>query len=198
MRHRSCRRAAAVVAAAFLTPLIVAAPAWAHAAISPPVAVTGVLQQLTLTVPTEKEGATTTEIELTVPNGIGIDSFEAAPGWTRKMSATGSGEAAIVNTVTWSGGSVPTGEDAAFHFVASITGGAKTYTFTVRQTYSDGSVVDWNGSESSDSPSPTIVAVSSLGGGGSSSTLAIVALVVGAIGVLVASVALLGGRRSLT
>jgi uncharacterized protein YcnI len=197
MRHRSCKRAVAAVAAAFLTPLIAAAPAWAHAAISPPVAVTGVLQQFTLDVPTEKAGATTTTIELTVPNGIGIDSFEAAPGWTRKVSATGSGDAAIVNTVTWSGGSVPTGEDAVFHFQAAITGGAKTYTFTARQTYSDGSVVDWNGSESSDSPSPTIVAVSSLGGG-SSSTLAIVALVVAAIGLLVAFVALLGGRRSLT
>jgi uncharacterized protein YcnI len=195
MRHRS--RAVAVLAVAFLTPLIAAAPAWAHAAISPPVAVTGVLQQFTLAVPTEKEGATTNEIELTVPSGIGIDSFEAAPGWTRKVSATGSGDAAIVNTVTWSGGSVPTGEDAVFHFQASITGGAKTYTFTVRQTYSDGSVVDWNGSESSDSPSPTIVAVSSLGGG-SSSTLAIIALVAAAIALLVAFAALLGGRRSLT
>jgi uncharacterized protein YcnI len=197
MRHRSRRRAAAVLAAAVLTPLIAAAPAWGHAAISPPVAETGVLQQSTLAVPTEKEGATTTEIELTVPGGIGIDSFEAAPGWTRSVSATGSGEEAIVNKVTWTGGSVPTGEDAVFHFQASITGGAKTYTFTVRQTYSDGSVVDWNGSESSDDPSPTIAAVSSLGGG-SSSTIAIVALVVGAIGALVAFVALLGGRRSLT
>jgi uncharacterized protein YcnI len=197
MRHRSCRRAVAVLAVAFLAPLIAAAPAWAHAAISPPVAVTGVLQQFTLAVPTEKEGATTNEIELTVPSGIGIDSFEAAPGWTRKVSATGSGDAAIVNTVTWSGGSVPTGEDAVFHFQASITGGAKTYTFTVRQTYSDGSVVDWNGSESSDSPSPTIVAVSSLGGG-SSSTLAIIALVAAAIALLVAFAAMLGGRRSLT
>ncbi len=197
MRHRTRRRAAAAVAAALLMPLVVAAPAWAHAALSPPVAETGVLQQFTLAVPTEKEGATTTEIELTVPDGIGIDSFEAAPGWTRTVGATGSGEEAIVNKVTWTGGSVPTGEDAVFHFQASITGGAKTYTFTVRQTYSDGSVVDWNGSESSDSPSPTIVGVSSLGGS-SSNTLAIIALVVAALGVLVAFVALLGGRRSLT
>jgi uncharacterized protein YcnI len=197
MRHRSRRRTAAVLAAALLTPLVAAAPAWGHAAISPPVAETGVLQQFTLAVPTEKEGATTTEVELTVPDGIGIDSFEAASGWTRSVSATGSGEEAMINKVTWTGGSVPTGEDAVFHFSAAITGGAKTYTFTVRQTYSDGSVVDWNGSESSDTPSPTIAAVSSLGGG-SSSTLAIVALVVAAIGALVAFIALLGGRRSLT
>ena len=41
---------------------------------------------------------------------------------------------------------------------------AKTYTFGVRQTYSDGSVVDWSGPESSDTPAPTIEASSSLGG----------------------------------
>lgn len=197
MNRRLGGRAAGALAGALLTPLIMAAPAWAHAALSPPVAKVGVLQQFTLSVPTEKENATTTTIELTVPAGVGIDSFEAAPGWTRTESATGSGEAAIINKVTWTGGSVPTGEDAVFHFQASLTGGSKTYTFTVRQTYSDGSVVDWNGSESSDTPSPTIEGVTSLGGG-SSSTLAIAALVAGALGVLLALIALVGGRRSLT
>ena len=85
--------------------------AFAHAALSPPVAETGVLQQFTLAVPTEKEGATTTEIQLTVPDGVAIDSFEPEPGWKRTVSASGSGEAAIVNTVTWSGGATPTDED---------------------------------------------------------------------------------------
>ncbi len=75
---------------------------------------------------------------------------------------------------------------------------SQTYTFAVRQTYSDGSVVDWNGPESSDTPAPTIEAKSSFGGGGSS-TLAIVALIVGAVGVLLAIVAVVtaSGRRSL-
>ena len=85
---------------------------------------------------------------------------------------------------------------AAFSFLASPSS-AKTYTFGVRQTYSDGSVVDWNGPESSDTPSPTIDVKTSFGGGGSS-TLAIVALVVGAIGIVLGGLALFsGGRRSL-
>jgi hypothetical protein len=68
----------------------------------------------------------------------------------------------------------------------------------VRQTYSNGSVVDWSGSESSDSPAPTIEAKSSLGGG-ATSTLAIVALAVGIFAAVLAVVALLarGGRRAL-
>jgi hypothetical protein len=84
-----------------------------------------------------------------------------------------------------------------FRFNAS-TDSSKTYTFAVRQTYSDGSVVDWNGSESSDTPAPQVEAVSSFGGGGTS-TLAIVALILGAAALIVAILALVGkrGGRSL-
>jgi uncharacterized protein YcnI len=189
-------RIAAVAAIAALLPLVVASPAWAHAAISPPVAKTNVLQQLTLAVPTEKDNATTTSIRLTVPDGVEIDSFEPEAGWTRTVNATGTGESAVVKQVTWTGGRVPTEEDAVFRFQATLTGGSKDYVFSVRQTYSDGSVVDWSGPESSDNPSPVVQGVASFGG--SSSTLTIVALVVAALGVLLGLVGLVGGRRSLT
>ena len=169
--------------------LTVVSNAWAHAEISPPVTKSKTLQLFTLAVPTEKEGATTTKVELTPPSGFGIDSFAPAIGWKRQLQQTGSGDSAVIQKVTWSGGSVPTGEDSVFQFLASPDS-SKTYTFTVRQTYSDGSVVDWSGPESSDTPAPRIDAMSSLGGGGSS-TLAIVALVVAGIAVLLAGVLLL-------
>jgi hypothetical protein len=92
---------------------------------------------------------------------------------------------------------VPTDEDAVFRFSATLTGGSQTYTFGVRQTYSDGSVVEWTGAETSDTPSPVIKGVSSIGGG-SSSTLAIIAIAVAAVALLLAIVSLLSGRRSLT
>ena len=168
--------------------LVVAASAAAHAHVSPPVALSKSGQVFTLAVPTEKEGKTTTKIVLTVPTGFAIDSFVAAPGWTRAVQQSGSGEEAVVNSVTWSGGSVPAGEDALFQFLAQAQS-SKTYTFGVEQTYSDGSIVNWNGSESSDTPAPTVEAKSSLGGGGSS-TLAIIALVVGAVGILLGGLAL--------
>ena len=155
------------------------------------------LQLFSLAVPTEKENLTTTKVELTVPQGFGIDSFVPASGWKREVQQTGSGEDAVIQKVTWTGGSVPTEEDSLFQFLASPSS-SKTYTFAVRQTYSDGSVVDWSGPESSDSPSPTIEAKSSLGGGGSS-TLAIVALILGGVALVVAIVGLLSrkGGRSL-
>jgi uncharacterized protein YcnI len=183
------------VAVAAFAALLLPAAAFAHAHVSPPVGLKGESQVYTLAVPTEKDGLTTTQIEFTPPEGFNIDSFIATPGWTRKVDQTGSGEDATITKVTWSGGSVPTGEDSAFSFLASPAD-AKTYTFGVRQTYSDGSVVDWNGPESSDTPSPTIEAVSSIGGG-SSNTLSIIALIVGGVGVVLAALALLlrGGRQ---
>jgi uncharacterized protein YcnI len=176
--------------------LAVVTAASAHAHVSPPVALAKEGQVFTLAVPTEKENLTTTGIELTPPEGFAIDSFVPAPGWKRAVQQTGTGEEAVVQKVTWTGGSVPTGEDASFQFLAS-TDASKTYTFAVRQTYSDGSVVDWSGPESSDTPAPIVQAKSSLGGGGGGSTLAIVALVVGALGLLVGVAALVlrpGGR----
>jgi uncharacterized protein YcnI len=177
--------------------LVLPAAAFAHARVSPPVGTKGQLELYNLAVPTEKDNAQTTEIEFTPPAGFSIDSFVPSPGWKRVVAQTGSGEDAVITKVTWTGGKVPTGEDASFSFLA-VPSSSKTYTFGVRQTYSDGSVVDWNGPESSDTPSPTIDVQSSLGGGGSSSTLAIIALVVGAIGIVLGGLALFaGGKRSL-
>jgi uncharacterized protein YcnI len=193
------RGRALVVATAVAASLAVVSDAWAHAEISPAVAKSKTTQLFTLAVPTEKEGLKTTQVELTPPSGFGIDSFVPAPGWKREVQQTGSGENTTVQRVTWTGGKVPTAEDAVFQFLASPDS-STDYSFSVRQTYSDGSVVDWSGPESSDTPAPAIEAKSSLGGGGSS-TLAIVALIVGAVGVVLGGIALGaragGGTREL-
>ena len=197
---RSVRRAAATVALTGLALLVLAPSAFAHARVSPAVSLAGELQLYSLAVPTEKEGLTTSKIVLTVPSGFGIDSFVPSPGWKRSVQSTGSGDSAVVQTVTWTGGSTPTEEDSLFQFLAqpAHTG---TYTFKVEQTYSDGSIVDWSGSESAADPAPTIKAVSSLGGS-SSSTLTIIGLVVAVLALILAGIALFmrggkGGGREL-
>src|SRR5205085_5919246 len=131
--------------------------AWAHARVSPSVVQAKNGEVFALAVPTENENAFTTKVELTPPSGFPIDSFAPSPGWKRAVQQKGSGDNAVVERVTWSGGHVPTGEDALFQFVAQADS-SKTYTFKVRQTYSDGSVVDWSGPESSDTPAPTVEA----------------------------------------
>jgi uncharacterized protein YcnI len=188
--------AALVIAAA----LVLAPSALAHARVSPAVSLSGQLQLYSLAIPTEKEGLTTNKIVMTVPKGFSIDSFVPSPGWTRSAQQTGSGDSAVVQKVTWSGGSTPTEDDSLFQFLGEPANPG-TYTFLVQQTYSDGSIVDWSGSESSAAPAPTIEAVSSIGGS-SGDTLAIVAVVLGALALIIAVVGLFlrgggGGGREL-
>jgi uncharacterized protein YcnI len=210
--HKARACAPGAVTLALVGLLALPALAFGHARISPAVSVSGQLQLYSLAVPTEKENATTHKIVLTVPTGFGIDSFVPPPvGWTQKIQSRGSGEDAIVQKVTWTGGKTPTGEDSLFQFLAQPSS-AKDYTFRVQQTYSDGSIVDWSGSESSEAPAPTIEVKSSLGGGSGTSALTIVALVIGVLGLAAGAFALVsrgggggsgdgggggGGRRSL-
>lgn len=174
--------------------LLLPAAAFAHARVSPAVSVANKLQLYSLAVPTEKSGLTTTRLVMTVPAGFGIDSFVAPPGpWHVQLAQNGSGDNAVITRVTLTGGHTPTGEDTLFQFLAQPSA-AKTYTFGVEQTYSDGSIVNWTGPESSEAPAPTIQAVNSIGGGGVS-VLTIVALVLGGLGLLAGGFALLGGSR---
>jgi uncharacterized protein YcnI len=174
--------------------LVFAAVASAHARVSPAVVEKGAAEVFTLSVPTEEEGATTTKVELTVPSDFPVDSVEPPPpGWTLRVAATGSGEEAVIHRITWSGGHVPTGQAAMFRFAAEASDSG-TVSFQVRQTYSDGTVVDWNGAESSDTPAPTIDSVDSLGGGGGTSTLAIVALVLAIAALVVGVIGLVAGK----
>jgi uncharacterized protein YcnI len=194
------------VVAALIGLLAVPALALGHARVSPAVSVSGQLQLYSLAVPTEKAGAATSKVVFTVPSGFGIDSFVPPPaGWHQEVQSIGSGENAVVQKVTWTGGATPTGEDSLFQFLAQPAS-AKDYTFRVQQTYSDGSIVDWAGSESSEAPAPTIEVKDSLGGGGGTSLLTIIALVVGILGLAAGGFALVarrgggdgdGARRSL-
>jgi uncharacterized protein YcnI len=204
--HIAPARALRAAALAFIGLLALPAIALGHARVSPAVSVSGQLQLYSLVVPTEKSGATTAKVVMTVPGGFGIDSFVPPPaGWRQQVQSTGSGEDAVVQKVTWTGGATPTGEDSLFQFLAQPAS-AKDYTFRVQQTYSDGSIVDWSGSESSEAPAPTIEVKGSLGGGSGTSVLTIIALVVGLLGLAAGGFALMsrggsgdgpGGGRSL-
>ena len=188
------RRGAPVALLTAALAALAPATASAHARVSPAVSVAGKLQLYSLAVPTEKSGLTTTNLVMTVPAGFGIDSFVApAAPWHVSIAQTGSGDSAVITKVTLTGGHTPTGQDTLFQFLAQPSS-AQTYTFNVEQTYSDGSIVNWSGPESSAAPAPTIQAVSSIGGGGTS-TLTIVALIVGVLALLAGGFALTGASK---
>ena len=194
MNRPQMGRRALVVLAAAASMLAVPAAASAHARVSPAVSVVNKLQLYSLAVPTEKSGLTTTKLVMTVPSGFGIDSYVApALPWHVQLAQTGSGDNAVVTKVTLTGGHTPSGQDTLFQFLAQPSS-TKTYTFQVEQTYSDGSIVNWAGPESSAAPAPTIDVASSLGGGGVS-VLTIVALIIGVLALVVGGFALVGGSR---
>jgi uncharacterized protein YcnI len=129
---------------------------------------------------------------VTFPAGFAVDSFAPPPaGWRMQVAQDGSGDSATITRATFNGGRTPTGQDSVFGFLAQPASSG-TYRFTVTQMYSDGSIVNWTGPESGDSPAPTITAVDSLGGG-RTSALTYVALILGALGLLAGGIALSGG-----
>jgi uncharacterized protein YcnI len=178
-----------VLLATGVVALVATGSAFAHAHISPAVAPTED-QLYTLVVPTESDTASTTQIELTPPEGFSVEAFRDAPGWKHEVQSTGEGEDTVITKVTWTGNTGP--EQTTFLDFFGSGDSAKTYAFNVRQTYSDGEVADWSGPEGSDEPAPTVQLESSLGGGGDSRTLEIVALALAAIALVVAIFALVG------
>ena len=196
-RTRVCR---ALLRAGVLTAtLALAASAFAHAELFPSSVPAGDGQLLQLAVPNEKDNASTTEIQITIPDGFDLESVAATPGWIATIAGQKqeNGDLAGGDSVTWKG--KLSGTSLAVLPFTGVPKTAREYTFDVRQTYSDGSVVEWSGSESSDAPAARIEATAgaaSSGSGGSDRTIAIIALVVGALGLVVGGAALVAGRRA--
>jgi uncharacterized protein YcnI len=185
-------RLALTVTAVSLLAAVSAGSAFSHARLLPALAYNQT-QLFTLSVPNEKDDASTNKVVMTVPEGFTVRLFDPVEGWDREVSTTGTGEEQRVDKVTWTATDEGTDVGVLFHFTAGGDSTA-TYTFEVEQGYSDGSVVNWAGPEDSDEPAPTVQVVDSLGDDGeSSSTLSIVALVLGAVGIVLGGIALLRG-----
>ena len=94
--------------------------------------------------PTEKERRDDDPVELTPPAGFGdrlVLPRARLAAQDRRQS--GSGEDAEIRKVTWSGGERADRRGGASS--SSATRSRRSYDFKVRQTYSDGTVVDWTG-----------------------------------------------------
>jgi uncharacterized protein YcnI len=188
--NRTYLRRALARSGVLFAALALAPSAFAHAHVYPDAVAAGHDQLLQLAVPNEKDNASTTQISMTVPSGFEVENAAVVAGWT--TTTTG-------DTITWKG--KLDGKQLA---LLPFTGSAKKdgdYTFNVSQTYSDGSVVTWAGAADSDTPA-VVVAVGAAHDGAvashsdSSKTIAIIALVVGALGLLVGGAGLVAGRRS--
>jgi uncharacterized protein YcnI len=205
--------------------LAVPAAAQAHVTLQPNTAKAGAYTRLDVRVPNERDDASTSKIEVQFPDGFAAASYEPVPGWdvkvTKKQLAkpiqTDDGEITEgVNTITWTAKSdadaISPGAFEDFGLSVQIPGKAgDKLTFKALQTYTGGEVVRWIGAEDSDNPAPIVsvtdgeaaatpaptqAAVSTGDDDGSSNGLAIVALIVGALGLLVGGAGLAAARRA--
>jgi periplasmic copper chaperone A len=197
--NRMTMRRASAYAGVLVAALALAPSAFAHAELFPNEIPSGDGYLLNLAVPNEKDDASTTQIQITMPADFDLEHVAPVPGWTVTVAGQHeeNGETEGGSSITWKGKLEGT-QLAVLPFVG-VPKKAKEYAFTVRQTYSDGSVVLWSGDESSDTPAAHIQATAEEGssGGGSDSgkTIAIIALVVGGLGLLVGGAGLVAGRR---
>jgi len=197
---RMLMRRASAYAGVLVAALALAPSALAHAELFPNEIPSGDGYLLSLAVPNEKENASTTQIELTMPADFDLEQVAPVPGWTVSVAGrhTVNGELQGGDSITWKG-KLSGSQLAVLPFVG-VPKKARQYAFTVRQTYSDGSVVLWNGDESSDTPAAHVTASAEQSSSGSSSgsgkTIAVIALIVGGLALVVGGAGLVSGRRT--
>jgi periplasmic copper chaperone A len=111
--HRSVARAGkrfaalALIAAALVVAL--SAPAWGHIDIDPPEALAGTTTTLNLTFHHGKDGTATTGLSVRLPAGTTLVRVPPLPGWAVAQSTDGG-----LTVVSWEGGRIPDGQEAAF------------------------------------------------------------------------------------
>ena len=134
----------AVAAALYLGSLAAIPPAWAHVHASSDNAVRGATAVVTFQVPNESDkGAATTALTVILPN-VASASAETMPGWTAKLDRDGA--SGTVRSVTWTAapnGGIGVDQFALFRISVQLPD-TDTVSFPATQTYSDGSIVQWD------------------------------------------------------
>jgi periplasmic copper chaperone A len=188
------RQMAAAMAAGLGLVVAAALPAAAHVTASSPDAAAGGFGKLVLRVPTESDAASTTKVTVTLPadTPFAFVSTKPHPGWTvattertldKPVTAEGFTLTKAVSTVTWTASSkvadVAPGQFDEFELsLGPFPSGVETLSFPATQTYSDGTVVDWDqpsvaGQDEPEHPAPVLELASASAGnatGGTSTT----------------------------
>lgn len=212
--------AAVATSAAWLAAAtLVVASASADVTIQPTQVAPGDFTRLDVRVPNERNDAGTTKVEVQFPAGFIFVSTEPVPGWTaeitkRKLAkpveAFGEQQTEEVDAVTWTGdgktGIVKPGEFVDFGLSVGMPDApGETLTFKALQTYAGGEVVRWIGPPDSEEPAPQVVltSIATTAEPGEAATedddgapvwLVVVALALGALGLLAGAAALVRSR----
>jgi periplasmic copper chaperone A len=176
---------AGVVLAAVVVGMVVSAPAFAHVTVSSPSAVQGAFAKLTFRVPNEKDGATTTKLEVHFPTNtpLAFVSVKPVPGWTATVTRgklpapvkTHDGEITeAVTTIAWTAtadAAIKPGEFQEFDVSGGPLPEVDQLVFKALQGYSDGEIVRWieepqAGQAEPEHPAPVLRLTKAAGAGG--------------------------------
>lgn len=145
--------------------LVLAAPAFAHVTVQPDEAGVGSFGRFVVRVPNERADAATTKVEVQFPETVTNVSFQPQDGWGRTVKMKrldepievfGEEVTEVVDSVTWSGGSIEPGEFDEFGFSIRTPDEAGELEFPALQTYEGGEVVRWIGSADSEEPAAMV------------------------------------------
>ena len=128
---------------------------WAHVVLHPDEAPAGSYQKFDVSVPTEKD-IPTTSVQVEVPEGFTVTGVKPVPGWQSAFEKDGG----VVKSITWSGGQINPEEFQEFSFQARTPEETGEYSWRAFQTYQDGSVVEWSGEPDSEEPASVVEIVS--------------------------------------
>ncbi|MER5703580.1 YcnI family protein [Micromonospora sp. NPDC002296] len=175
LRHRRSATAAALALGVAAVVLGVAAPASAHVSVNPKEATQGGYGRFAFRVPNESDEASTTKVEVVLPENapVGSVSTMPVPGWTVAMEKRkvdppvqvhGSEVTEAVSKITWTAtgdAAVKPGQFQEFPVSMGPLPEVDTMVFKALQTYSDGNVVRWieepsAGAEEPDKPAPVL------------------------------------------
>jgi uncharacterized protein len=163
-------RKTALAALAALAALVVPASASAHVTVQPKQATAGAFTVEDIRVPTERDNASTTKVDVQLPPGFTTVSYQPVPGWSAKVTKqklaqpvkTDDGLVTEqVSGITWtraagSKGIAP-GQFTDFPISVQVPDKAgQKLTFKALQTYSNGEVVRWIGAPDADQPAPQL------------------------------------------
>ncbi|WP_433347974.1 YcnI family copper-binding membrane protein [Micromonospora sp. CA-111912] len=176
LRHRRSATAAVLALGVAAVVLGVAAPASAHVSVNPKEATQGGYGRFAFRVPNESDEASTTKVEVVLPENapVGSVSTMPVPGWTVAMEKRkvdppvqvhGSEVTEAVSKITWTAtgdAAVKPGQFQEFPVSMGPLPEVDTMVFKALQTYSDGNVVRWieepsaAGAEEPDKPAPVL------------------------------------------
>lgn len=137
------KKLAAIITGASALLFSLGGVASAHVTVKPADVQAGAYQVFTVSVPVEKNQPTVA-IKLQMPEAITSATPTVKSGWTVDVEKEGTGEDAIVKSITWSGGEIGTGMRDEFSFSVKTPDNPTDLQWKAYQTYEDGTVVSWD------------------------------------------------------